>query len=167
MYAKEDLTLARDGARAKAEKLEKDLAKALKEADELRKMIEELRYDIYKDKIQDEEARKILEDTQEKLMASQAEVSDLKQKLSKAQGEIEDLKARIGKLLDKVVEQQTIISRLETELDVQIKKNVELTKENGLLKSANSELEDSKSKTQGRLDRANKRIAALEQTIKE
>ncbi|KAI8685413.1 hypothetical protein NCS55_00213200 [Fusarium keratoplasticum] len=165
--AKEDLTLDRDGARAKAEKLEEDLAKTRKEADELRKTIEELRHDIYKDKIQDEEARKILQDTQDKLTASQAEVSDLKQKLSKAQGEIEDLNARIGKLLDKVIEQQTDISRLETELDVQTKKNAELTKEYGQLKSANSELEASKNKTQGLLDRANKRIEELEQTVKD
>ncbi|KAI8679313.1 hypothetical protein NCS57_00209000 [Fusarium keratoplasticum] len=165
--AKEDLTLDRDGARAKAKNLEEDLAKARKEADELRKTIEKLRRDIYEGQIQDEEARKILKDTQDKLTASQAEVSDLKQKLSKAQGEIEDLNARIGKLLDKVIEQQTDISRLETELDVQTKKNAELTKEYGQLKSANSELEASKNKTQGLLDRANKRIEELEQTVKD
>ncbi|KAJ4149127.1 hypothetical protein NW754_000566 [Fusarium falciforme] len=165
--AKEDLTLDRDGARAKAEKLEEDLAKARKEADELHKKIQKLEIDIHNDKIQDEQARIIFEETQEKLRASQVEVSDLRQKLSKEQGDNKALDARIANLLEKVVEQQTIISRLETELDVQTKKNAELTKENGLLKSANSELEDSKNKTQGLLDRANNRIAALEQTIKE
>ncbi|KAJ4187494.1 hypothetical protein NW755_006986 [Fusarium falciforme] len=164
---KEDLTLDRDAARAKAKKLEEDLAAARKEADELRKKIQDLEKYIHDEKIQDEQARKILKETQDKLTASQAEVTDLKQKLSKAQGDIEALNARIAKLLEKVIEQQTTISHLDAELDVQNKKNVELTKENGQLKSANSELEASKNKTQGLLDRANKRIQELEQTIKE
>jgi chromosome segregation ATPase len=66
-----------------------------------------------------------------------------------------------------VIKQQTTISHLDAELDVQTKKNEELTKENGQLKSANSELEAAKNKTQGLLDRANKRIAELEQTVKD
>ncbi|KAH7274899.1 hypothetical protein MRS44_006852 [Fusarium solani] len=164
---KEDLTLDRDAARAKAKKLEDDLAAARKEADELRKKIQDLEKYIHDDKIQDEGARKILKETQEKLTASQAEVTDLKQKLSKAQGDIEALNARIAKLLEKVIKQQTTISHLDAELDVQTKKNKELTKENGQLKSANSELEAAKNKTQGLLDRANKRIAELEQTVKD
>ncbi|KAJ4226304.1 hypothetical protein FSOLCH5_006319 [Fusarium solani] len=164
---KEDLTLDRDAARAKAKKLEDDLAAARKEADELRKKIQDLEKYIHDDKIQDEGARKILKETQEKLTASQAEVTDLKQKLSKAQGDIEALNARIAKLLEKVIKQQTTISHLDAELDVQTKKNEELTKENGQLKSANSELEAAKNKTQGLLDRANKRIAELEQTVKD
>ncbi|KAI8689554.1 hypothetical protein LRP88_14317 [Fusarium phalaenopsidis] len=164
---KEDLTLDRDAARAKAKKLEEDLAAARKEADELRKKIQDLENYIHNDKIQDDQARKILKETQDKLTASQAEVTDLKQKLSKAQGDIEALNARIAKLLEKVIKQQTTISHLEAELDVQTKKNEELTKENGQLKSANSELEAAKSKTQGLLDRANKRIAELEQTVKD
>ncbi|UPK91341.1 hypothetical protein LCI18_002276 [Fusarium solani-melongenae] len=165
--ATEDLTLDRDRARAIAEQLTEDLAKTRKEADQLRKTTEELRRKIYEGQVHDEEDHKILKDTQDSLRASQVEVSRLRQELSDQQSENRAIDARISQLLQKMFQQETDMSRFETELDVQTKKNVELTKECDQLKSTNSELETSKVNTQEALRLTDKRNKELEHTIKE
>ncbi|KAJ4269515.1 hypothetical protein NW762_001176 [Fusarium torreyae] len=164
---REELTADRDGARAKAKELEKELAKASNEADDLRSEIANLNDYIHKDSEKDEQERNILKETQKKLDDAQVQIKEIKQQLVECHAHGEELKARIDSLLQKIVEQQTIISRLEAALDVQVQRTNELTKENGELKSRTKELESTNTQLQGQLDRYQKRIAELEAKVKE
>lgn len=165
--AKGDLTRDRNSAKAKVEQLEKDLAQVRKDADKFRKTIEELRRAIAKDKIQDEEARKILEDTQAKLTAAEAEIACLQRDLSDAQCEVKDLRARNATLREKEYQQDTIITHLRTEVDVQTKLNNDLSKEIRELKSANKTLEASNKEILLNLGRSKEMTEHLEKDLKE
>ncbi|KAM5349737.1 hypothetical protein ACJ41O_006242 [Fusarium nematophilum] len=168
---KEELTLDRDAARAKAKELEDKLAKALEEAKNKEtnyvNKIHELEDKLAKGAAHDLEDHKILEDTRKQLADAQSRANDLEAQLAQSKADVEDFKSRVNGLQDKIIEQQTIISRLETALDVQKKNNDALKKENGDLSKANIELQGSLDKTQGELGRANARIQDLEDTIEE
>ncbi|KAF4453690.1 hypothetical protein F53441_3699 [Fusarium austroafricanum] len=159
---RDDLTVDRDAAQAKAKKLEEDLNRAHQEIQELQQKIAKLQKEISDDALKDAAAQKMLDDTRAELKAAQDKIADLTAKLSKAEADRDQKQATIEALQKQIIDLENTILQLKAEITVKDGKITELTNEKTQLTNDKGGLEKSVEDLRKQLARAKERIAQLE-----
>ncbi|KAK2125653.1 hypothetical protein NOF04DRAFT_1329780 [Fusarium oxysporum II5] len=163
---KGDLTLDRDAAIAKAQKLQEALDKALKDGEGFQKEIARLNKVISDDKLKDAEALKVLEKTRADLKASQEQCSKLQAEIAHKDAQIAEQGATISNLQKIIITLETTIAQLRAEITVKTSENEKLAKANITLEEQKRDLENSVKDLQDELARAQQRIKELQETAK-
>ncbi|KAF9769897.1 hypothetical protein IL306_012614 [Fusarium sp. DS 682] len=160
---RDDLTLDRDAARAKVDKLEEALKKALQSATEHQNEVARLRDAIAKDALKDAEAAKLLEKTQQELKTEQDKVAELTKEKTTLETECAKFKATIVNLQTQIITLETTIANLKAEITVKVTENKALTDKNIQLESDKKSLEGAVKDLRRELEAALARIADLEE----
>ncbi|EWZ30054.1 hypothetical protein IWW34DRAFT_914535 [Fusarium oxysporum f. sp. albedinis] len=163
---KGDLTIDRDAAIAKSQKLQEALDKALKDGEGFQKEIARLNKVISDDKLKDAEALKVLEKTRADLKASQEQCSKLQAEIAHKDAQIAEQGATISNLQKIIITLETTIAQLRAEVTVKTSENEKLAKANITLEGQKRDLENSVKDLQDELARAQQRIKELQETAK-
>ncbi|EXL54610.1 hypothetical protein FOCG_05461 [Fusarium oxysporum f. sp. radicis-lycopersici 26381] len=163
---KGDLTIDRDAAIAKSQKLQEALDKALKDDEGFQKEIARLNKVISDDKLKDAEALKVLEKTRADLKASQEQCSKLQAEIAHKDAQIAEQGATISNLQKIIITLETTIAQLRAEVTVKTSENEKLAKANITLEGQKRDLENSVKDLQDELARAQQRIKELQETAK-
>ncbi|KAF5982827.1 hard-surface inducible, partial [Fusarium coicis] len=163
---KGELTISRDTAIAKAEKLQEGLDKALKDGEGLQEEIARLNKVISDDKLKDAEALKILEKTRADLKASQEQCSKLQAEVAQKDAQIAEQGVTITNLQNIIITLETTIAQHRAEISVRTSENEKLAQANATLEGKKRDLEGSVKDLQEELERAYGRINDLQDTAK-
>ncbi|RKK13084.1 hypothetical protein BFJ66_g1658 [Fusarium oxysporum f. sp. cepae] len=163
---KGDLTIDRDAAIAKSQKLQEALDKALKDGEGFQKEIARLNKVISDDKLKDAEALKVLEKTRADLKASQEQCSKLQAEIAHKDAQIAEQGATISNLQKIIITLETTIAQLRAEVTVKTSESEKLAKANITLEGQKRDLENSVKDLQDELARAQQRIKELQETAK-